>query len=66
LPLFLFPAFGNYGRQTMREAQSNLPLAEKLEQARTELLDLSARNRLLNMPRGARARSVTVTATSAR
>ena len=27
LPLFLFPAFGNYGRQTTREAQSNLPLA---------------------------------------
>ncbi|MGO4704113.1 DUF3320 domain-containing protein [Dyella sp. 2RAB6] len=34
--------------------QSNLPLAEKLERARVELLDLSARNRLLNMPRGAR------------
>src|ERR1700750_2462580 len=40
--------------------QSNLPLAEKLERARTELLDLSARNRLLNMPRGARARSIAV------
>src|SRR6476646_3986588 len=38
--------------------QSNLPLKEKLDRARTELLDLSARNRLLNMPRtskGARA-----------
>ena len=35
--------------------QSNLPLAEKLERARVELLDLSARNRLLNMPRGARS-----------
>ena len=34
--------------------QSSLPLAEKLERARVELLDLSARNRLLNMPRGAR------------
>ncbi|SEA41320.1 DUF3320 domain-containing protein [Paraburkholderia sartisoli] len=34
--------------------QSNLPLVEKLERARIELLDLSARNRLLNMPRGAR------------
>ncbi|UEP26850.1 MULTISPECIES: DUF3320 domain-containing protein [unclassified Burkholderia] len=34
--------------------QSNLPLAEKLERARVELLDLSARNRLLNVPRGAR------------
>jgi hypothetical protein len=40
--------------------QSSLPMADKLEQARTELLDLSARNRLLNMPRGARARSITV------
>ncbi|WP_236873212.1 DUF4011 domain-containing protein [Burkholderia sp. MSMB0856] len=34
--------------------QSNLPLTEKLERARVELLDLSARNRLLNVPRGAR------------
>lgn len=41
--------------------QSNLPLREKLDRARTELLDLSARNRLLNMPRGARgARSIEV------
>ncbi|MDK1379162.1 DUF3320 domain-containing protein [Ralstonia pseudosolanacearum] len=32
-----------------------MPLAEKLERARVELLDLSARNRLLNMPRGARS-----------
>lgn len=31
--------------------QSDLPLETKLERARTELLDLSARNRLLNMPR---------------
>ncbi|GLS36331.1 hypothetical protein GCM10010869_19200 [Mesorhizobium tianshanense] len=31
--------------------QSDLPLKEKLERARTELLDLSARNRLLNVPR---------------
>ena len=31
--------------------QSNLPLATKLERARTELLDLSARNRLLHIPR---------------
>src|ERR1700728_2023707 len=30
---------------------STLPLEVKLERARTELLDLSARNRLLNMPR---------------
>ena len=41
--------------------QSNLPLTEKLERARVELLDLSARNRLLNMPRGARGgRSIEV------
>lgn len=31
--------------------QGNLPLADKLDRARTELLDLSARNRLLNVPR---------------
>ncbi|MBM3788177.1 MAG: DUF4011 domain-containing protein [Acidobacteria bacterium] len=34
--------------------QSSLPLEAKLERAREELLDLSARNRLLNMPRSAR------------
>lgn len=34
---------------------SALPVAEKLERARTELLDLSARNRLLNIPQSARA-----------
>ncbi|SCY65226.1 DUF3320 domain-containing protein [Microvirga guangxiensis] len=31
--------------------QSNLPLETKLDRARMELLDLSARNRLLNIPR---------------
>jgi len=31
--------------------QSNLPLEAKLDRARMELLDLSARNRLLNVPR---------------
>lgn len=31
--------------------QSDLPTNEKLDRTRTELLDLSARNRLLNMPR---------------
>lgn len=31
--------------------QSNLPLETKLDRARAELLDLSARNRLLNVPR---------------
>lgn len=35
--------------------QSDLPLETKLERARTELLDLSARNRLLNMPRSGKA-----------
>ena len=35
--------------------QSNLSLTEKLDRARTELLDLSARNRLLNMPRSSKA-----------
>src|SRR5271170_943185 len=33
---------------------STLPLEAKLERARMELLDLSARNRLLNMPRTGR------------
>ena len=41
--------------------QSTLPLAEKLDRARMELLDLSARNRLLNMPRGSKgARTIEV------
>jgi very-short-patch-repair endonuclease len=41
--------------------QSNLPLGEKLDRARRELLDLSARNRLLNMPRGAsKGRSIEI------
>ncbi|WP_223262616.1 DUF3320 domain-containing protein [Sphingobium sp. SCG-1] len=31
--------------------QSDLPIDDKLDRARMELLDLSARNRLLNMPR---------------
>ncbi|MEG8044960.1 DUF3320 domain-containing protein [Sphingomonas aerolata] len=35
--------------------QSDLPIDEKLDRARTELLDLSARNRLLNMPRAAKS-----------
>src|SRR3954468_20106701 len=33
---------------------SSLPLEAKLERARMELLDLSARNRLLNIPRSSR------------
>lgn len=45
-------------QSVFREA---LPLDTKLERARTELLDLSARNRLLNLPRFAKsARSITV------
>jgi len=41
--------------------QSNLPLGEKLDRVRRELLDLSARNRLLNMPRGAsKGRSIEI------
>lgn len=41
--------------------QSDLPIAEKLDRARMELLDLSARNRLLNMPRSSKgARSIEI------
>jgi very-short-patch-repair endonuclease len=41
--------------------QSDLPIEAKLDRARMELLDLSARNRLLNMPRsGKSAKSVQV------
>ncbi|MER0240085.1 DUF3320 domain-containing protein [Fulvimarina sp. MAC8] len=41
--------------------QSSLPIEEKLERARTELLDLSARNRLLNVPRQSKsAKSIEV------
>jgi very-short-patch-repair endonuclease len=40
---------------------AGLSAAEKLERARTELLDLSARNRLLNIPRSAKsARTIEV------
>lgn len=35
--------------------QSSLPIESKLERAREELLDLSARNRLLNMPRSSKS-----------
>ncbi|HEY5409380.1 MAG TPA: DUF4011 domain-containing protein, partial [Caulobacteraceae bacterium] len=35
--------------------QSDLPIEQKLERARMELLDLSARNRLLNIPRSAKS-----------
>ncbi len=35
--------------------ENSLPLDTKLERARTELLDLSARNRLLNIPRSAKS-----------
>jgi very-short-patch-repair endonuclease len=41
--------------------QSDLPIADKLDRARMELLDLGARNRLLNMPRSSKsARSIEV------
>lgn len=41
--------------------QSDLPIAVKLDRARMELLDLSARNRLLNMPRSSKsARSIEI------
>ena len=42
-------------RETLSVFQSNLPLEAKLERARTELFDLSARNRLLNMPRSGKS-----------
>lgn len=41
--------------------QNDLPIEAKLERARTELLDLSLSNRLLNIPRAAkRARTVEI------
>ena len=47
--------------ETTSVFQSDLPIAEKLDRARMELLDLSARNRLLNMPRSSKGvRSVEV------
>lgn len=44
----------NEGEPTTSVFQSDLPADEKLDRARTELLDLSARNRLLNMPRSSK------------
>ena len=38
--------------------ESALPIETKLERARTELLDLSARNRLLNMPRSGKSAKI--------
>jgi hypothetical protein len=46
---------GGDAAETVSVFQSDLPLKEKLERARTELLDLSARNRLLNMPRSSKS-----------
>ncbi|ABS49108.1 MULTISPECIES: DUF3320 domain-containing protein [Yersinia pseudotuberculosis complex] len=40
--------------------QGRLSLEEKLERARTELLDLSARNKLLNIPRSKTAKSIDI------
>jgi hypothetical protein len=49
------------GDATSSVFNGDLPVRDKLERARTELLDLSARNRLLNMPRsGKGAKSVAV------
>jgi hypothetical protein len=49
------------GLQPASIFQGNLPLATKLEKVRTELLDLSARNRLLNIPRSSKtARTIEV------
>lgn len=53
-------AAGETGEQTS-VFQSDLPVDDKLDRARMELLDLSARNRLLNMPRsGKSAKAVQV------
>ncbi|CAA2137671.1 DUF3320 domain-containing protein [Methylobacterium bullatum] len=38
--------------------QSDLPIETKIERARTELLDLSARNRLLNIPRSSKSAKI--------
>jgi hypothetical protein len=47
--------------ETTSVFQSDLPIAEKLDRARMELLDLSARNRLLNLPRASKsARSIEI------
>jgi very-short-patch-repair endonuclease len=47
--------------ETASVFQSDLPIGDKLDRARIELLDLSARNRLLNMPRSSKsARSVEI------
>lgn len=40
--------------------QSTASIEEKLERARTELLDLSARNRLLNIPRSKTAKHIEI------
>lgn len=40
--------------------QGRLSLEEKLERARTELLDLSARNKLLNIPRSKTTKSIDI------
>ncbi|WDF72263.1 DUF3320 domain-containing protein [Novosphingobium sp. KACC 22771] len=47
--------------ETTSVFQSDLPITEKLDRARMELLDLSARNRLLNLPRASKsARSIEI------
>jgi hypothetical protein len=42
-------------RESVSILQSGLSAETKLERARTELLDLSAKNRLLNIPRSAKS-----------
>lgn len=46
--------------------QSNLSVEAKIEKARTELLDLSARNRLLNVPRFSKVRKPSTLSTRSR
>lgn len=42
------------------DGNESWPLKEKLERARTELLDLSTRNRLISTPRGTKAKQVEI------
>lgn len=42
------------------DGDQSWPLKEKLERARTELLDLSTRNRLISTPRGTKAKQVEI------
>jgi hypothetical protein len=46
------------GEEDVSIFQGALPIEVKLERARTKLLDLSARNRLLNMPRSGKSAKI--------